>query len=705
MKSIARVYGEPVTRAAFWPFNAGEYSGGGTSQPVSQPYRVSTWVQAAIQLVTKPITEVPLVFSKEKRGGTAMKNPALEAYWNEPANGEDGQPIGLSDVIEETVVSLKLCGESFWVFGDTVMMPRDALPYPEEGLTQKRFLIPRADRMRHLIAQDGTLVGWELCTLYGQRIKLAREQVIHVRRRNPYDPYRGLSEYDSCRVAAESDYLASGFKRNLWAQSGATGSFISLENGQMLTPEQQMQLQAQLRERRELAARGIIKDVVFSGMKLESPKTQMVDSAFIDSRPQDWHQVAIAFGVPPSMFEVVASYSVGAASDWYRLIRDTCVPTSRKLSEAVEAAQKLMGEPVFASFDWMTHPVMQQVTVEKMPAARDLFDRGWSWEKINEWLGLGMPQFDGWEERYLPFNVTPAEMVGEDMTQDPAMAEPPDTTPEPMQEMLCEDEGVPMVSKAKDPATKRWNKMMLARRPAWNKYIAAFRKELFKARADVLAKLESMPRSANGTHTKATVWELLFDSHKFATGLKAAFKAPAIFALNAAGNEVRREIGETPDYEMAPRKVTEHLKERENKITGVADEVFDQLRGVMQEGFDAGDSTKEIADNLRERFNDIGKARAKMIAITETAVAYGEARQDSMAESGVPFKQWLTSRGPTVRPSHKAVDRKTVKVDEDFTVGGEPMKGPGDPRASAKQVCNCHCVAVAVMQETGEIEA
>jgi hypothetical protein len=52
-------------------------------------------------------------------------------------------------------------------------------------------------------------------------------------------------------------------------------------------------------------------------------------------------------------------------------------------------------------------------------------------------------------------------------------------------------------------------------------------------------------------------------------------------------------------------------------------------------------------------------------------------------------KTWIHSLGPNERPSHVALNDKTIPYDEPFMVGVEPMMRPG--AGSAENVINCRC--------------
>jgi len=56
------------------------------------------------------------------------------------------------------------------------------------------------------------------------------------------------------------------------------------------------------------------------------------------------------------------------------------------------------------------------------------------------------------------------------------------------------------------------------------------------------------------------------------------------------------------------------------------------------------------------------------------------------------LKEWLPTLDGRTRPDHAAMaGSDPIPLEEKFLVGGEEMDRPGDPNASAEQVCGCRC--------------
>lgn len=693
-----------------------------------QPYRQSLWVQAAIKHIAHPISAVSLQFSSSpmhggrsivKKADSLLADPKLEAFWQDPAAGIASFP----EFIKATVGWRKLAGEAFWLMDDSALVP-----FPEAKTTYPRLILARPDRMRHVV-HAGLLEGWVFTDAAGRQHNLLPEQVIQLKQWNPYDDWRGLGEYEAARIEAETSLANSRFMRSLADSNGDQGVYVVAKNG-LPDDAQKKQIIAQLREKRAMQQRGVFRPVFLTGdISVEDPKVRAVDAAFMESQRLTAEAIFVAFGVPPSMSSKTASYSIGSASDYYRLILDACMPESREVASAIAAASSLMTgkRPLFCWFDWSVHPVMQAVRKESLEALGKLCERGMPMKDAGEYLDLGLPRFAGDQVGYLPIGVVPA--IDAQTGPSPGDADEPtdsgtDADPEsgkedqasetdPVKEALrvlrngagsdgfkscrcgkCRP-GLRSVCKARDAKEVRaWQAHWRLRQAAAKTYKLAFTRALMEARGEVLRKIEAAASSKSFV-TKAGVADLLFDLGKFAGTLKGFMRKAGERTLKQAGQELYAELGKDDPFTYPPAKALQFLRERENRMTDVSQDVFDRVKSVLQDGIDAGNTTDQLASLVRGEFNEMSRSRATTVAMTETAAAYGTARQEGMEQAGVKYKKWLTSGADNVRAAHAEANGQIVPADDAFRVGGEDLMHPGDPHGSAGNVINCHCVAVA----------
>ena len=129
-----------------------------------------------------------------------------------------------------------------------------------------------------------------------------------------------------------------------------------------------------------------------------------------------------------------------------------------------------------------------------------------------------------------------------------------------------------------------------------------------------------------------------------------------------------------------------------------------KLQSVLSEDLKEGLGLRKITASLLDAtdgvYDNMNLARAELIARTETCSSVNYGQYATYKEYGVEKKEWISSPDKDrTRPDHLEANGKIVGMDKDFIVGGEPMNFPGDPDASAEQVCNCRCTFVAVFED------
>ena len=710
---------------AFWFARAVE--GNASSETLSMPYARSVWVQRAIKMVSGPVSGVDLLFSpKGSRTVTkGMKGvrkdlddyveiPEMAAWLRRPMPG-----YTYNDFVEASIGWLKIA-ECFWLLDDSTLVP-----FPEARTTYPPVIVARPDRMRHIV-EDGKLVGWVYTPPGRKPISLLPEQVIQLKYWNPYDDFRGLGEYAPAHIAAEADWLAGKFSRNLMANNGDLGGIIIAKNGVPTDPQRE-QIIMDLRSKRAAQLRGELRYTFMTGdIDVKDPKITSVDVAFIGQRLENRHEIALAFGVPPSMFDVKAAYSVGSASDYYRMLTDTCIPTGAKFCDALATlVYRLTGQEVDVALDWDDHPVMQQVLRERFDAADKLWSKGMPMSAISDYLGLELPRFDGDDVGYLPMNVVTAEQAAEPEPPpavNPGLAEPmgdataPGTatgqatnpeTGEPeevkaVRRMLADR----MQAKGLMAAGKRktlWEHHMRARAGTVKAFEGKVNRVLNTFRAKALKRLadaHGVTRSVDGGVQKTSRIDLIFNAKEFGIEIMAAVRPVMGETLQTAANQVMGEIGVVNPWEFPPAKALEYITGRTESVQGCGETVRGQLNTTLEAGYVAGEGIDELSDRVRGVFNNLQKYESKRIAMTETAMSFNFSRHETMAAAGVRYKSWLSSHGPTVRPAHAEAEARyqedPIPIDEPFEVGGEYLMHPGSAEGSPENVINCQCIELAV---------
>jgi hypothetical protein len=683
--------------------------GESTAADLTRPYAQSVWVSAAIGFVSQPIQAVPLVFSRDRRGGdVTVEDPALTAFWERPAKTRGGL-MARADLIEATVAWLCLKGEAFWLMDDS---------YLKRGMRKSALVLARPQDMRPILegpAQE--LVGWEWTAGQGRRWALIPEQVVHLKFYNPYDEIRGLAKWEAAKIAADSDYAAGVFARNLMANNGDRGPYVIGKDG-TASEDQVKQITAMLRQKRDLSRRGDFRPVFLTGdIEVKEPGLSAVDTAYVAQRLENRHEIYAAFGVPMSFAEVMASYSIGSASDRFRLIEDTCQPMGSKIADGIEqVSEKILGFPVFAEFDWDEHSTMQAVRGERLEGAVRLVDRGMPWQLASDYLRLKLPRFRGDDVGRVPFNLQEIDGEEEDVPEAPAAEEDPvEDLAKLFRAMPSPALSAPVKGccdaheKADAKAHPGWAAAQAKRKPWEKKYRSVIGRLLMKARAETLRKLAAATAETEGKATTKSldVLEVLFDLASWLPDWVKGISNVNRAAMEQAGLELwTEELGKDDPLVMPAAEVNTAIALRENRLRNAGTQVWERVRKDLQKAVDDGRPNSELAAAIKASFQGIDDTRAMAIAQTETTVVYETGRDMVFREAGVQFTQWLHS-GLTdhARISHQAAHLQIREMGEPFDIGGVPMMFPGDPEAPADEVINCRCVRIAVADpEQDDIE-
>ena len=142
-----------------------------------------------------------------------------------------------------------------------------------------------------------------------------------------------------------------------------------------------------------------------------------------------------------------------------------------------------------------------------------------------------------------------------------------------------------------------------------------------------------------------------------------------------------------------------------SRITAIDDTTRRRIQDIISKSAREGLGEQQIARNIENTFKpQFSRARASVIARTEVHSASTFANHEmatDLANTGIVLKKrWVANTDDRVRNIHSEANGKEVGMEEDFIVGGMPMKYTGDPRGGAKNVINCRCTTLYLEEET-----
>lgn len=139
-----------------------------------------------------------------------------------------------------------------------------------------------------------------------------------------------------------------------------------------------------------------------------------------------------------------------------------------------------------------------------------------------------------------------------------------------------------------------------------------------------------------------------------------------------------------------------------NRMVGIGESLWLNIRDQLVEGYNAGESIDQIAERLATAAG-LSTPRALTVARTEIISAANNGSYLQMLDAGFSesvTKVWLATEDTRTRLSHRHADDQGVELTGEFTVdiysgdvktGTEPMEFPGDPTATPGNIINCRC--------------
>lgn len=146
--------------------------------------------------------------------------------------------------------------------------------------------------------------------------------------------------------------------------------------------------------------------------------------------------------------------------------------------------------------------------------------------------------------------------------------------------------------------------------------------------------------------------------------------------------------------------VQQYLRESVNRMSNTPDQVYRFIADQLGKGVAEGDSPRRLALRVQAVFvvtdNPWWENRAATVAATEVGGAENAGRlagaaylQDTTGKT--ILKVWRAHDDERTRVAHHDADGQEHPLTQPFTVGGEQLMHPGDPKGSAGNVIRCRC--------------
>ena len=142
---------------------------------------------------------------------------------------------------------------------------------------------------------------------------------------------------------------------------------------------------------------------------------------------------------------------------------------------------------------------------------------------------------------------------------------------------------------------------------------------------------------------------------------------------------------------LARRLATEAV----SKTVNTTQTIYSNGVAMVAEGDTPAKGIKYVQERAK---GGVGERRATNMADDQAhkaSQAIIQAIGDKFQSTGrKAWKTWNTRRDGKVRSAHRHASGQTVRMNEDFKVGGETLRYPGDPNGSAGNTINCRCFII-----------
>jgi len=602
-------------------------------------YSKNEWVFSAITHISSATSKTNLgLYERQKKGGEEVieritASPILNII-NNPMPNKTRKHF-----ITELVQSLLLSGEANYrvVGNEIIFIPTHLITIKSDTLGQIHNISINND---------------------GQKVEIPLDEWFSIIIPDPANLPRGVSPLKAAALAIETDIEAQNFQWNFF-KNGALLSGI-FKTDQVITEDDQARLEASWDSK--FSGSGKSGKTAFLGKGATyQPISESPSTFSVEMSAQLMERILSVFGVPKAIIGIVTDVNRSNAESMdYVYSKYVVEPILENIADAFtfKLLPKIGGsDTMFFKFD--------DVTPENRQDKNDYLEVAKMFMTVNEMRELeGLGPIEGGD--VLVANAQ--EVVSDDNKDDK------------------EDEKKNIKSVEKEFTEEQTDK-----------FYRSFLKQHGSNEEDIKRKMalffdEQGKRAVNSIESKSkAVNKNPLDKEKEAE-LLATFMAKSF--VDVMDSEAQRQIAEIPfltSFDLQNSKVQAFARVATAKFAAeVTDTTVKELKELIANGLDQGDSPRQIAGSISSKFDDWQGNRSLVIARTETTKFSNGASQLLYTQNGVTHKTWITTVDGRERAAHRKANGQTVKIDDKFLVGGERLEAPA-VGGSADNVVQCRC--------------
>jgi len=562
------------------------------------------------------------------------------------------------------------------------------------------------------------------------------EDVVWVRIPHPTDPYRGQSPLEACGLAIDIDYYSRIYNRNFMVNDGRPGGIL------MVTGELDDDAAEEIRRRflgnTGSALGGAGRMTIMEAEQAKWIDTSMAqrDAQYTETKQLAKEEILMAFGVPESVIGNAAERTFANADTELEVFwRETMLPHLMLVERAFD---RLDGsDELTVKFNLEDVAILSRDERER--AAYHLEELKFGAISIDEYREKTGREPVGADLMWIQANLMPiGQAVADGQTPSteftppelpegqPGVLQPhapmivPEVEPsETVPEAASLNGSVEEKSEGKESAPLETDVWGFEFGGNWIDQKAA--DEIRERRAQQTARMVdsiSITMTSFFQRQRRVVLEKwnsakirekinkgisvgvndIMDIPVWDRQLLADAKSFIMATVIDGGNEFALMTTKKiePDEELVAIAVVAGLE----RMTEVNRTTKRQIDKKITEGLATGKSAADIAEEIKQIFDDAVKNRSRLIANNVVTFGLNEGQMIEASKTGLRYKVWLSQQDAKVRATHTHADGQARPLFDPFVVGGHLMMHPGSLTAPIEEVANCRCTMLFTNEPT-----
>jgi HK97 family phage portal protein len=638
------------------------------------------WTYACVNAIAEAFAEIEIILQEKKKDG-----------WQAVEDHKALDPLhkvnpfqSFLDLTYSTQAYLELDGNAFWY------LVRNG----GRAVSEIWYLNP----VQTHVVKDRTnfIKGYVFTTETGEKVPFEPEEIIHFKRFNPQNQYRGIGTVQAAAIPIDIDSFASEWQRNFFGNSAMPSGILSTEG--TLTEEQYVRIKASWDARHQGLSNAHKMALLEGGLKWQSISPTNREMEFGQSRKDIRDEILAIFRVPKPVLGILEDVNLASAEAATMLFtKFTVKPKMRffvdRLNEFYLPQFGLDSKKFRLHFK---DPVPENAEQKRADRESGIKNYYMTIDEARAQVNL-KPLPDGQGDKvYIPANMVPLEMAGQvpaNTGQDNGGGQPKEDDPKGKSfrkaiEGEQVDNDLPM-DYINDEVEKQ-NKVFLGLNDKLRKQLL---KQLKKAKSAPAPKtyVQRLAQAVKKDEESNELVRLLFEGYDDWIGLVYnASKDGMQRVLEQSGKNSLALLEVDSVFDVSHPRVLEwldtHALQDTDSYTGNIRE--DIILKVM-EGVESGASNEDIGKTIGQWFDDNSQYRALRIARTETINAYGAGALEGYKQSGVVAGKYWMPDSDACQLCLDNVAAGTIALNKDFPSGHDaPTAHP-----------NCECSLGAVTKK------